>query len=106
MRYIAKPDLKDRLIQLNGGAHGYLHKLRASMARNHRESQLPSINFLWQIINADKTHKATPPWQVVEIIRYVERDPKLDYVKAFDKAGAWFDVQIPAPHEKGVKTDA
>ena len=92
MRYTAKPRLKDRLIQLNGGQHGYLHKLKAAMARNHRESELPSIDFLSQAVNVYK-NKATPPWQVVEIVRYVERSPDMPESEAYDRAPEWFDVQ-------------
>ncbi|MCK9628988.1 MAG: hypothetical protein M0R37_10405 [Bacteroidales bacterium] len=92
MRYTAKPRLRDRLIQLNGGEHGYLHKLRAAMARNHRDTELPSIDFLSQAVNVYK-NKATPPWQVVEIVRYVERALDMPESEAYDRAPMWFDIK-------------
>lgn len=101
MRYVAKPALKERLIQLNGGDHGYIHRFRSAMARNHREAEIPSINYLWRVINAETTGSPTPAWQVVEFIRYAERLPDLPYMEAFELAERWFEVQVPASQKGG-----
>lgn len=103
MRYYAKPELKDRLIQLNGSQNGYLHKFRAAMARNHREAELPSMSFMWQAMNPEKSKKSMPAWQVVEAIRYAERQPDMPYMEAFAIADRWFQVELPESQKKGVK---
>lgn len=100
MRYLAKPELKQRLIQVNGSEHGYIHRLRGAMAAHHREAELPSINFLWRVINADTTHKPTPAWQVVEFVRFAERNPDMPYLEAFEIAERWFDLEVPTTQKK------
>lgn len=91
-RYLAKPRLKERIIALNGGTHGYLHRLRGAMARHAKAADVPSVDFLWQVLNRHKG-KATPVWQVVEMVRFAERKPDMDYLEALDLAPEWFDIE-------------
>jgi hypothetical protein len=97
MRYTARDRLKQRLIALNGGTSGYLHRVRAFMAESHRDAELPSINFLWQAIHAYKIpayrRKRTPVWQVVEFVRYCERKPEMEYFEALERAGDYFTIE-------------
>lgn len=97
-RYWARPELKERLVQIGGGSYGYMHKFRAAMSRNIRESEIPSISFLLKTVSNEK---ACPIWLVVEYVRYVERDSALDYDRALKQSGEWFRLEKkPAPYKR------
>ena len=91
-RYLATARLKKRLIALNGTPRGYLHRLRSAMRRHHTEAELPSVNFLWQVVHRHND-KAAPIWQVIEMVRYAERKPDMDELEALDMAEEWFDIE-------------
>lgn len=86
-RYWAKPELKRRIIELNGGTSGYLHAVRSFIRMSHTESETPTPNYFWKLLHDDKP---TPVWLVVELVRLAERDPEMDYDVALERSRSWF----------------
>lgn len=85
------------MIQLNGGTRGYVPMFRAYLAKRHTEKEIPSIEWLWKVVNRSVKQGRTKPvstpyWLVVELTRYVERNERLDYFDAAEAALRWFDV--------------
>lgn len=90
MRWLVTPTLKRRLISINGGKSGYLHRFRSFLASLHAENEVPSMSFISQVVHQKK---ATPAWMVADFVRYAERKPDMPYEEAIAGASAWFILE-------------
>ena len=90
----ARPELKARIIQLNGSQMGYLPFV-AGMLPVATQHKAVGVDFIKMVLNAARP---APAWMVAGLTRIAEDNLELSRDDAYARSSAWFTIK-EAPSE-------
>ena len=93
IRWRARPELRQRLIEINGSQHGFLQKTLDSIEQT--DGRALELSYLSRIVNGKGTptrKPSVPMWLMIALTRIAEEDLKLDRTTAVALSPRWFQI--------------
>lgn len=89
----ARPELKERLVLLNGGWPGYSKWVTAAVASAPGGQQV-SKEFVNGVLNG---RRPAPLWMILVLTRIATEKPELSTLEADAQSVEWFETRTAAP---------